>query len=208
MKKALIVDDHPVIRLAVRLLLEREGFNVIGETDNGVDALQLARDHLPDLVVLDIGIPKLDGLEVIARLETLGLPLRVLVLTSKPSDLFALRYMQAGAAGFVCKEEDLGELVNAAKAILAGYSYFPKQTLTTVRRSDVMLNDRELIGSLSDREVTVLQQLANGLSNKQIGDSMLLSNKTISTYKTRLMQKLSAKNLVDLIEFAKRNELA
>lgn len=208
MKKALIVDDHPVIRLAVRLLLEREGFNVIGETDNGVDALQLARDHLPDLVVLDIGIPKLDGLEVIARLETLGLPLRVLVLTSKPSDLFALRCMQAGAAGFVCKEEDLGELVNAAKAILAGYSYFPKQTLTTVRRSDVMLNDRELIGSLSDREVTVLQQLANGLSNKQIGDSMLLSNKTISTYKTRLMQKLSAKNLVDLIEFAKRNELA
>ncbi|MCW2293662.1 two-component system response regulator EvgA [Pseudomonas sp. BIGb0408] len=207
MKTVLIVDDHPVIRLAVRLLLERDGFQIVGETDNGVDALQLAREFAPDLVVLDIGIPRLDGLEVIARLDSLGLPLRVLVLSAQPSNLFALRCLQAGAAGFVCKQEDLGELLGAAKAVLAGYSYFPKDALTTVRHRDALANDQERIDSLSDREMMVLQQLASGLSNKQIGDSMLLSNKTISTYKTRLMQKLNATSLVELIEFAKRNRL-
>lgn len=208
MNTVLIVDDHPVIRLAVRLLLEKDGYSIVGETDNGVDALHLARELIPDLVVLDIGIPRLDGLEVIARLDALGLPLRVLVLTAQPGHLFALRCLQAGAAGFVCKQEDLGELLGAAKAVLAGYSYFPRETLTTVRRSDALVDDRERVSSLSDREVMVLRQLASGLSNKQIGDSMLLSNKTISTYKTRLLQKLNATSLVELIEFAKRNGLA
>jgi len=83
MNKVLIVDDHPVIRLAVRMLMERHGYEVIAETDNGVDALQLARDQMPDIVILDIGIPKLDGLEVIARLTTSAMPLKVLVLTSQ-----------------------------------------------------------------------------------------------------------------------------
>lgn len=208
MNTVLVVDDHPMIRLAVRLLLERDGYSIVGETDNGVDALHLAREFTPDLVVLDIGIPRLDGLEVIARLDALGLPLRVLVLTAQPGHLFALRCLQAGAAGFVCKQEDLGELLGAAKAVLAGYSYFPRETLISVRRSDALADDRERVSSLSDREVMVLRQLASGLSNKQIGDSMLLSNKTISTYKTRLLQKLNATSLVDLIEFARRNGLA
>ena len=79
--KVMIVDDHPVIRLAVRLLLDREGYAVVAETDNGVDAIALAREEQPDLVILDIGIPKLGGLDVISRLHALDLPLRVLVLT-------------------------------------------------------------------------------------------------------------------------------
>lgn len=83
MNKVLIVDDHPVIRLAVRMLMERHGYEVIAETDNGVDALQIAREQIPDLVILDIGIPKLDGLEVIARLTSTAMPVKVLVLTSQ-----------------------------------------------------------------------------------------------------------------------------
>ena len=100
MNKVLIVDDHPVIRLAVRMLMERHGYEVIAETDNGVDALQLAREHAPDIVILDIGIPKLDGLEVIARLSTPAVPIKVLVLTSQAPGHFSMRCMQAGAAGF------------------------------------------------------------------------------------------------------------
>ncbi len=96
MNKVLIVDDHPVIRLAVRMLMERHGYEVIAETDNGVDALQLARDQMPDIVILDIGIPKLDGLEVIARLTTSAMPLKVLVLTSQAPGHFSMRCMQSG----------------------------------------------------------------------------------------------------------------
>ncbi|MGP5110243.1 response regulator, partial [Pseudomonas helleri] len=77
MNKVLIVDDHPVIRLAVRMLMERHGYEVIAETDNGMDALQMAREYAPDIVILDIGIPKLDGLEVVARLSTPAIPIKV-----------------------------------------------------------------------------------------------------------------------------------
>lgn len=99
MNKVLIVDDHPVIRLAVRMLMERHGYEVVAETDNGVDALQLAREHMPDIVILDIGIPKLDGLEVIARLATPTMPMKVLILTSQAPGHFSMRCMQSGLPG-------------------------------------------------------------------------------------------------------------
>ncbi|BBP57697.1 hypothetical protein PHLH4_12870 [Pseudomonas sp. St316] len=99
MNKVLIVDDHPVIRLAVRLLMERHGYEVLAETDNGVDALQLARELMPDIVILDIGIPKLDGLEVIARLTAIPSSMKVLVLTSQAPGHFSMRCMQTGRPG-------------------------------------------------------------------------------------------------------------
>ncbi|QQX57075.1 response regulator transcription factor [Pseudomonas chlororaphis subsp. aurantiaca] len=105
MSSVFIIDDHPVIRLAIRMLLEHEGYKVVGETDNGVDALQMVRDSMPDLIVLDISIPKLDGLELLLRFGALDKSLRVLVLTAQSPALFAGRCMQAGACGYVCKQE-------------------------------------------------------------------------------------------------------
>ncbi|KAB0759883.1 response regulator transcription factor, partial [Pseudomonas aeruginosa] len=96
MSRILIVDDHPVIRMAMKMLLEAEGHQIVGDTDNGVDAISLGRELKPDLVILDIGIPRLDGLEVISRLMVLALPLKILVLTGQSASLFALRSMQAG----------------------------------------------------------------------------------------------------------------
>ena len=208
MNKVLIVDDHPVIRLAVRMLMERHGYEVIAETDNGVDALQLAREQMPDIVILDIGIPKLDGLEVIARLTSTAMPIiKVLVLTSQAPGHFSMRCMQSGAAGYVCKQQDLTELLSAIKAVLSGYSYFPNQALHTVRTSLGNASEADMVDRLSGREMMVLQQLARGKTNKEIADGMFLSNKTVSTYKTRLLLKLNARSLVDLIELAQRNGL-
>ncbi|PTQ68509.1 response regulator transcription factor [Pseudomonas sp. GV071] len=207
MGKVLIVDDHPVIRLAVKLLLEREGHTLVGETDNGVDALSIIRESRPDLVILDIGIPKIDGLEVLARISTLKPRPRVLILTSQPADLLAFRCMKAGAAGFITKGDNLEELQRAVWAALSGYSFFPTDILSTVNPTISNSSEHAMLNSLSDREIMVLQMLAQGKSNKEIGDSLLLSNKTISTYKTRLQLKLNAFNLVALVDFAKRNGL-
>jgi Response regulator containing a CheY-like receiver domain and an HTH DNA-binding domain len=207
MNKVLIVDDHPVVRLAVRMLMERHGYEVIAETDNGVDALQLAREHTPDIVILDIGIPKLDGLEVITRLSTPDAPMKILVLTSQTPGHFSMRCMQAGAAGYVCKQQDLTELLSAIRAVLSGYSYFPNQALHAVRSNLGNASEAEMVNRLSGREMMVLQQLARGKSNKEIADGIFLSNKTVSTYKTRLLLKLNARSLVDLIELAQRNGL-
>ncbi|WP_406819755.1 response regulator [Pseudomonas sp. KnCO4] len=206
MNRVLIVDDHPVIRLAVRMLMERHGYDVVAEADNGVAALQLTRQHLPDIVVLDIGIPKLDGLEVIARMTTFSPGSKVLVLTSQAPGNFSMRCMQAGAAGYVCKQQELTELLSAIKAVLSGYSYFPNQALHASRGKGGG-SEADMVNRLSAREMTVLQQLARGRSNKEIADSMFLSNKTVSTYKSRLLLKLNARSLVDLIELAQRHGL-
>lgn len=206
MDKVLVVDDHPVIRLAVRMLMERHGYDVVAETDNGADALRLAAEYQPDIVILDIGIPRLDGLEVVSRLNIVAGPhCRVLVLTSQAPGHFSMRCMQAGAAGYVCKQQDLTELLSAIKAVLSGYSYFPNQALHSVRSSMGNIGEKDLLKRLSARELSVLQQLAIGKSNKEIADGMFLSNKTVSTYKTRLLMKLNARSLVDLIDLAQRN---
>ncbi|GGK32307.1 two component transcriptional regulator, LuxR family [Pseudomonas koreensis] len=207
MLKAIVVDDHPFIRSSVKMLLKQEHFEVVAEADNGADAVQLAREHAPDLIILDIAMPKLDGLEVISRISALGLSSKILVLTSQSALFYSMRCMKAGAAGYISKTNDLDELIKAIKAVMDGYTFFPNLATSSVRRSDVDATDLELIQSLSDRELTILQQLSNGLSNKEIGDAMLLSNKTVSTYKTRLIEKLKVKSVVYLADFAKRNNL-
>ena len=205
MQTVFIVDDHPVIRLAIRMLLENQGYNVLGESDNGVDAMQMIRECRPELVILDISIPKLDGLEMLSRFQSMAIPLKVLVLTAQSPALFAIRCMHSGAAGYVCKQEDLGELLSAIKAVLSGYNYFPSQALNAAQKN--CNKELELFRQVNDRELMVLQLFAQGRSNKEIAKGMFLSNKTVSTYKTRLLLKLNAHSLVDLIEFAKRNAL-
>ena len=207
MTTVFIVDDHPVIRLAIRMLLEHEGYEIVGETDNGVDAMQMVRECVPDLIILDISIPKLDGLEVLARFNAMNSTLKTLVLTAQSPTLFAMRSMQSGAAGYVCKQEELSELVSAIKAVFSGYNYFPSQALTPERHEDGDCSEIELFKLVNDRELMVLQLFAQGKTNKEIAKGMFLSNKTVSTYKKRLMQKLKANSLVDLIELAKRNSL-
>jgi two-component system response regulator EvgA len=207
MNSVFIIDDHPVIRLAIRMLLENEDYTVVGETDNGVDAMQMVRECMPDLIILDISIPKLDGLEVLARFNAMNLPSKILVLTEQTPSLFAIRCMQSGAAGYVCKQEDLSELLSSVKAVLSGYNYFPSQALTTPPGENGQPSEIELFKLVNDRELMVLQLFAQGRTNKEIAKGMFLSNKTVSTYKTRLMQKLRAKTLVELIDMAKRNSL-
>ncbi len=187
------------------MLLENQNYKIVGESDNGVDAMQLVREAKPDLVILDISIPKLDGLEVLSRLQSMGLPLKVLVLTAQSPALFALRCMQSGASGYVCKQEELGELLSAIKAVLSGYNYFPNQALTQTAHEEN--SDLERFRLINDRELMVLQLFAQGRSNKDIARGMFLSNKTVSTYKKRLMQKLQVETLVELIDIAKRNAL-
>ncbi|MCH4874282.1 MULTISPECIES: response regulator transcription factor [Pseudomonas] len=207
MFNVLIADDHSLIRSAVKLLLQNQGYRVVAEAVNGIDTIQLARQHVPDLIVLDITMPGLDGLEVIGRLKASGVTSRVLVLTSQSPLFYSQRCMKAGAAGFVTKGQDLCELIRAVKLIMDGYTFFPNLAISSVRNSDITLTDMEMIEGLSARELSILQQLARGSSNKQIAQDMTLSSKTISTYKARLIEKLNMKSVVYLADFAKRNDL-
>ncbi|MCU1751623.1 response regulator transcription factor [Pseudomonas sp. 6D_7.1_Bac1] len=214
MPSALIVDDHPVIRAAVKMVLtplkdskHRVMFRTILESSNGAHALQMIREHSPNLVVLDLSMPKLGGLDLLSRLQHDRLPCRVLVFTSYEPRFYVQRCMRAGALGFVAKTNDLDDLRKAVTALMSGYTCFPQVDTDSVNLGDLQLNELQMIEKLSDRELTIFQYLARGSSNKNIAEVMLLSHKTVSTYKTRLITKLNVKSLVHLRDFAKRNKL-
>ncbi|MGB3254980.1 response regulator [Buttiauxella gaviniae] len=201
----LIVDDHPIIRLAMHMLLEKEKYKIVGEASNGVTAIDLARKLKPDIIVLDIGLPGLDGFEVIERLQLSDNKAKIIVLTGLSAEIYVGRCIRAGVAGFVSKDNNLTNLVGAIKAVQMGFSCFPTTESASMMNYATPVNDHELIELLSNREVTVLRYLARGVTNKEIARDLLISSKTVSTYKMRLMQKLNAKNIIELSEFVARN---
>lgn len=200
MHKILIVDDHPIVRMAARTLLEREGYEVIAEAEDGVGAVSLCQEHVPDVVILDLGLPRLDGLSVLERLRALDPPPRIMVFTGLAPVLYAKRCIEAGASAFVRKDEDSSILIGALKAVLSGYSYLPDALRLTPRSQ----TESDRLERLSNREFEVMRQLAKGASNNEIAETMFLSAKTISTYKTRIMDKLQVRSLAELLDLANR----
>lgn len=203
MTNVLIVDDHPVVRMSLRMLLEHERFNVVAEVGNGSEVAQMARELKPDVVILDIGLPGLDGMEVIKRLQSLDQVPKIMVLTGQATDLYVRRCLDAGIGGFVTKDEDHDALLFALKALVKGYSTFPQMSVN----SNSLESEPMRLASLSNREMEVLRRLARGESNKNIGSSMNLSAKTISTYRGRIMDKLKTESLVEMVDLAKRNHV-
>ncbi|PSS56325.1 response regulator [Pseudomonas sp. BBP2017] len=207
MSQVVIADGHPVTRHAVRTLLEKEGHQVAGEAENGADALQLCLENHVDLLILDFDLSRLSGLEVMRRLQARGAKVPVLAFSSQVSEDIVRRFLQAGASGFVSKQVDMSELSLAIAVVLRGRSYFPAHLLSSVNASETLADERELLSRLSNREVSVLYFLASGLTNQQIANELTLSEKTVSTYRSRLQQKLNLRSLPELIDFARRNAI-
>ncbi|MFS2067620.1 response regulator [Pseudomonas sp. CT11-2] len=205
MKSALIVDDHPVVRTAVKIVLVNEGFERIYEASSGSEALSMIREHSPTLVVLDLVMSEGDGLDLLERIKASDLSCLVLVFTSLDPLFFQERCMRAGAMAYVAKTRSLQQLQKAVHAVMAGYTFFAR--LPAGSQDPRQRSEKEMIDKLSNRELTILRYLAQGMSNKAIAELMHLSHKTVSTYKTRLIEKLGVNAAVHLRDFAKRNKL-
>lgn len=206
MAKIFIVDDHPVSQLAVKVMATSNGHEIIGTSDNGRDALNALKGHQAELVVIDIDIPPPNGLEVIKRLRTDGFPGGILVLSTHNEQHYIDRARSAGANGYISKNNDLDQLVDAFKAIENGYEFFPRK-ITSDSRPAVMLSEESAIGLLSNRELEVLSYLVRGEMLVDIASKLHVSNKSVSTYKRRIMTKLGLSKTLDLIEYAKRNNI-
>jgi two-component system response regulator EvgA len=205
MKSVAIVDDHPVVRAAVKLVLEREGFKRIHEASSVGEASVMFRDQNVHLVILDLVMPGGNGLDVLERIKASNLSCVVLVFTSLDPLFFQERCMRAGALAYVAKTNDLSQLHKAIRALMAGYTYFAQ--LPSASMDARQQSEKQMINKLSNRELTILQCLARGTTNKAIAELMHLSHKTVSTYKTRLIAKLGVKAAVHLRDFAIRNHL-
>lgn len=207
MAKILVVDDHAVVRMAVGLLLEKAGHEVVGQTGSGMDVVALVRKLTPDLVILDIDMPHLDGFSVLQRLAVGPQQSKVVVFSGLDSYRYAVRCSRAGANGYVSKDGPLEQLLSAVQVVLAGYTLFPTTHFSSVDTSSRMVSEEALLQTLSDRELEVLRQLVRGHRIKDIAKELMLSEKTTSTYKARLIVKLQVGNFLELVELAKRNNL-
>ena len=203
----IIMDEHPIVRMSIEVLLQKnKNIQVKLKSGDSHEVLDCIRNHPIDLVILDIEMTGTDGFVLLKRIRNLNKDIKVLFLSSKSEAFYAGRAIRAGANGFVSKRKDLGEMYNAVEMILTGYSFFPSETLSFINH----LGSRTGAAvdmPLSNREVTVLRYLANGLSNKEIADQLLLSNKTISAHKSNIFSKLGVQSIVELIDYAKAHEL-
>lgn len=195
----LIIDDHPAICFAVKAILTPLGNNSIITATNGMVALAKIKELQPQLVILDIMLNKMDGLQILQHIRQMNSSIKVIVYSSLPAEIYAERVWRAGACGFFSKEQDVSQLVPLCQVVLQGYHCFPQGTFTALLNAPTQNED--IMDRLSDRELTVLRYLSEGLSNKEIADRLLLSNKTISTYKTRLMDKLKVQGADGLANF-------
>jgi len=206
MIRVIIVDDHPMVSVALKDLLEmHDQFEVVASYDNGGAALAAARTMQPDLLVVDLMVPVLGGVEVISRLRAGGAQFGILVVSGGEPHESGLRALRAGANGFVHKTDAMDEIAMAAMVVARGKSYFSQELLALAGDGQA---DGRPVTRLTEREFEVFRCLVAGQSNRDIGEHMRLSNKTVSAYKMKIMRKLGARNIRDLIELAREGEPA
>nr|WP_282444246.1 response regulator transcription factor [Pseudomonas fluorescens] len=208
MFKVVVIDGQPLVRAAIKSILIQDDFAWVAEADNGADGLDLVREHKPDLVILDLHLSRLTGLEVMRKIYEFDKCIEILVLTSCSAHHYYNRCRAARASAFLSKTCTVEELRRTVGLLMSGGAYVPYviNRLPTVNGS--FANETLLINSLSNRELMTFELLVRGMSNKEIANYLNLSNKTISTYKARLLEKLNVFSLVHLFEVAKRNGIA
>jgi PAS domain S-box-containing protein len=206
MANVIIASGQPIERAALSEIVRAAGHQVLGEADSGYEALQMVRSAKPDLLVIATDLPKIIGLEVVRRLKVRELPPKMLLYGSETAAHLIQRCYEAGADGFVGKHEEAGGLRRAINGVLAGRRYFPDTVPAggSVRTGGSQPN---LLSALSQREVTILTYLARGLSNTEIARELSISEKTVSSHRAHLRDKLNARSLVELVDIARRHGL-
>jgi DNA-binding NarL/FixJ family response regulator len=207
--RVLLADDHGIVRRGLKSLLETEpGLTVVAEAADGLEALRLCEEYTPDMLILDVGMPKLNGIEVAARAQKLDNSPRVIILSMHSDESYILRALAAGARAYLLKDATDEDLLPAVRAVAAGKPYFsPSVTAVLVEDYLRRLQAKGLTDSyhlLTDREKEVLQLLAEGRSNKEVATLLDLGVSTVETHRANLMQKLNLHNTAEIVLYAVR----
>jgi two-component system NarL family response regulator len=183
--RVLVADDHPVVRHGIIANMKPQpDMIVVAEAGDGVEALALIKDQLPDVVLLDLRMPRMDGLDVLAEVKTLRLPCKVIIMTTFDSEEDVQRAMKAGARGYLLKDSTQEEILDAIRRVSLGETYLPARIVQKIA-------ERMRRPELSPREVEVLQWVAAGKSNKEIGAKLFITEGTVKTHVKNLLEKLA-----------------
>ncbi len=211
--RVMLVDDHEVVRAGLRAFLEgQSGIEVVAEAASGAEALRLAGTVCPDVILMDITMPDMDGIQATRRLQEMGAPCPVLALTVHEDKQYFFEMLAAGASGYLSKRAAPDELVNAIQAVAAGHVYLQpslaRWLLEDYRRLSTTMPAQETppasLDTLTRRERQVLELVAEGLTNPQIGERLGISPKTVARHRERIMAKLNLHSRTELVKFAIR----
>ena len=208
--RVLLADDHALVRAGIRALLEGlEGVAVVAEAGNGGEVLELARKHRPDVVLLDISMPGIGGLEASAQLKQELPEVRVVMLSMHANEEYVLQALRAGAVGYMLKDSATAELELALQAVMQGETYLSPPISRQVVEGYVQRVGAEQPAAdhLTPRQRQVLQLIAEGLSTKEIAYRLELSVKTVETHRAQLMERLQIRDIAGLVKYAIRNGL-
>ena len=210
--RIVLADDHAVLRAGLSALLNAEcDMTVVGEAGNGAECLQVVAEAHPDVILLDLNMPQMSGLDVLPKLRQLVPESRILVLTMHDDGSYLRQVLAAGGAGYVLKQAADSELLTAIRTVYHGGTFLhPAHTqalLQPAQPTSTEPEDDTAVALLSDRELEVLKLLALGHSNKEIAEMLYLSVKTVETYKARVMEKLELKTRSALVRFALKHDL-
>ena len=207
--RVLLADDHAVVRAGIRSLLDSESdVQVVGEAEDGVEAVALTERLQPDVVVMDISMPKINGIAATRRIHRQSPSIGVVALTMHDNEAYFYEMLRAGGSGYVLKDAPPGELLQAIRSAQAGEAYLAPTVARRLVKDYVSVAERRArVDGLTEREAEILALVADGLTNRQIADQLVVSVKTVETHRTNLMQKLDLHDRTELVKYAIRKGL-
>ena len=208
MIKVLIADNHPIVRLGIKQVLSSAAdFEVIADVATTSELFEKLEELTPDVVILEMDIPEINGIATLRKIKQQYPDIRVLIYSGQSEDVYALSTIRAGAFGYLSKTADLDYIIAAVKKVSEGNMFITNELAQRLAFDEGTQKPRRFFRKLSTREVEVLKLLASGKRNKDVALGLNLNEKTVSTYKARLMKKLNVDNMVDLLQQAKALEL-
>jgi DNA-binding NarL/FixJ family response regulator len=208
MIKVLIADSHPIVRMGIKNVLNSaSGFEIIADVATTTELFTKLKTLIPDVVILEMDIPEINGIASLRKLKQEYPDIRVLIYSGQSEDVYALSTIRAGAFGYLSKTADLDYIITAVRKVSEGNMFITNELAQRLAFDEGTQKPRRFFRKLSTREVEVLKLLASGKRNKDVALGLNLNEKTVSTYKARLMKKLNVDNLVDLLQQAKALEL-
>ena len=208
MIKVLIADNHPIIRMGVKNVLDAvAGFKVIDSASTTDELFEKLEKVTPDVVMLEMDIPEINGIATLRKIKKEYPDIKVLMYSGQSEDVYALSTIRAGAFGYLSKASDIDYIISAVKKVSEGNMFITNELAQRLAFDEGTQKPRRFFRKLSSREVEVLKLLASGKRNKDVAQGLNLNEKTVSTYKARLMKKLNVDNMVDLLQQAKALEL-
>lgn len=208
MIQILIADNHPIVRLGIKEVLNTvPDFEVLGDVSTTDELFKSLEKAQPDVVILEMDIPEINGIATLRKIKKEYPDVKVLIYSGQSEDVYALSTIRAGAFGYLSKTSELDYIITAVKKVGQGKMFITNELAQRLAFDEGTQKQRRFFRKLSTREVEVLKLLASGKRNKDVAEGLNLNEKTVSTYKSRLMKKLNVDNLVDLLQQAKALEL-